>query len=165
MSTGKVLRSLRPEVVWKTSRYFLTRPAGMLAAFLATRSCLKLSGELFGKAHHRNGKANAFRQALWNMLIIKYSMKMGYSTERALKWADEITLHHEDLSPNPPLARIMDLHNNRIGRDLWTGINCTASDPDGLLAENVMNLLKSAVRVSSLEDTGKHPEKLIYIED
>src|SRR5690606_22157464 len=79
--------------------------------------CVCISTAHYGKLHHKNGPANAFRHALWNFMIVRACRR--YSGEqRALSWAGKITHWHEDSFPNGKLARAMDLHNNAVGRDL-----------------------------------------------
>ena len=84
----------------------------------ATRDCVRISTHHFGRLHHKNGPANAFRHALWNYLIAEACFPWTSKEERAIVWAEKITLWHEDSFPNKELARKMDLHNNAVGRDL-----------------------------------------------
>jgi len=72
----------------------------------------------FGKAHHKNNKANAYRHALWNMAIAQQCIKKGKTLSVSLAWAEEITNWHEKAFVNNPLETQMDLHNNKMGR-LW----------------------------------------------
>ena len=82
----------------------------------ATRACVRISTAHYGKLHHRNGPANAFRHALWNYLIGKACAPWSSREERAIAWAERITLWHEESFPNKEPARRMDLHNNAVGR-------------------------------------------------
>ncbi len=44
----------------------------------------------------------------------------GFFPEKSAKLdAEKITQMHEDLFPNEPLQRKMDLHNNKVGRDYF----------------------------------------------
>lgn len=62
-------------------------------------------------ARGHNDNADAFRHALWNAFMVK---RIGYA--EAKKWADA----HEDYPNNPELEKRMDLHNNNLGRSLYT---------------------------------------------
>ena len=43
----------------------------LFPTFLATKNCMQLSTQIYGPLHYGNGQANAFRHALWNVLIAK----------------------------------------------------------------------------------------------
>ncbi len=90
----------------------------ILPTIRGTKKTVEICDGLYGEAHHKNGTENAFRHALWNILIARYSLDAGRPLEKSLKWAETITYWHEDFSPNKPLARAMDLHNNTVGIEL-----------------------------------------------
>lgn len=98
-------------------RLCLSHPLYVIPSYTATRKTVAVCDTEFGNKHHQNGKANAFRHALWNALIILKSIRWGAAPLRAAAWAKKLTDWHEEFSPNTPLAEAMDLHNNRIGRD------------------------------------------------
>lgn len=95
----------------------LRHPLYIIPSYRATRKTVAVCDENFGSEHHKNGRANAFRHALWNALIIQYCKKWFPSAMRAKAWAKRFTDWHEDFSPNSELARAMDYHNNRVGRE------------------------------------------------
>src|SRR5690606_39389481 len=97
----------------------LGHPLFLWPTIRATRECVRVSTEHYGRLHHKNGPANAFRHALWNYMIAEACSPDGVREERAIAWAEKITRWHEDAFPNPDLARNMDLHNNAIGREIW----------------------------------------------
>lgn len=66
--------------------------------------------------HHTNGKPNAFRHALWNILICKQIFRISKNQEKSLVWTKKITDLHEKIAPNEPLETAMDLQNNKAGR-------------------------------------------------
>ncbi len=39
-----------------------------------------------------------------------------------MKWTKEITDIHENIFPNAPLQRKMDLHNNKVGREYFMSL-------------------------------------------
>jgi RHS repeat-associated protein len=60
-----------------------------------------------------NGKGDACRHVKWSALMTREKC-----AKRAKEWGDA----HEDFPDNPPAEKEMDLHNNKVGRDM-------ASDP------------------------------------
>lgn len=74
--------------------------------------------EKHGKSGHRD-KSDAFRHAIWNVLIAKYTD--GNKKDR-VEWARKFTNAHESGSPAPTdnsLDNLMDYHNNGVGRSYW----------------------------------------------
>lgn len=91
----------------------------MSATLLATYKTFRLSQEHYPNIHWKNNKANAFRHALWNVLIARNASWFSKDTDKVLRWTKTITDWHEDFSPNVELARAMDLHNNQMGRQYY----------------------------------------------
>lgn len=94
----------------------LSRPHLVLPTIKATKDCIAISTQNYGKLHHKNGPANAFRHAFWNYLIAKRCFNWHKNEKTVLAWAKKVTDWHEDSFPNQPLPRAMDLHNNEVGR-------------------------------------------------
>ncbi|SDQ16576.1 DUF6973 domain-containing protein [Flagellimonas zhangzhouensis] len=97
----------------------LRRPHLILPTIKATKDCISISTKYYGKLHHKNGPANAFRHAFWNYLIAKRCFKWQKSEEVVLSWAKNVTDWHEDSFPNKQLPKEMDLHNNEVGRFIF----------------------------------------------
>lgn len=97
----------------------LHNPLFIAPTFKATRKCMKISTENFGRDHYKNGPANAFRHTLWNYLIAKKCQRWSSNQTKILNWTNKITEWHEAAFPNSELARAMDLHNNEVGRHLY----------------------------------------------
>ncbi|RPG34282.1 MAG: hypothetical protein CBB72_007545 [Muricauda sp. TMED12] len=97
----------------------LSRPHFILPTIKATKDCIAISTKNYGKLHHKNGPANAFRHAFWNYLIAKRCLKWQRNEEIALAWAKKVTDWHEDSFPNKVLPKKMDLHNNEVGRYIF----------------------------------------------
>lgn len=93
----------------------------MFATIIATYETFRISQHHFPNIHGKHNKANAFRHALWNILIAKKASFFS-ADERVLKWTKEITDWHEEFSPNSDMAKLMDLHNNAIGRNFYLEI-------------------------------------------
>ena len=78
-----------------------------------------------------------------------------------MEWSKRITDLHEELSPNSILAKEMDLHNNRIGRDLFAENRDIQFDH----VEELQKMTRNAVKISSSEDIKAAKKELVYIED
>lgn len=122
----------------------------------------------FGKAHHKNNKANAYRHALWNMLIAHQCIKAGKNLSLSLSWAEEMTNWHEQAFVNNPLETHMDLHNNEMGRKWYREIH--SDDPlklnEDTMDQYLMEKLEGAKKLSKDGRQRKNfGESLVYIQD
>lgn len=113
-----LLKSLSLKNLLKLFFTGFSHPIFSILTFFATYKTYKISEKLFPKTHGLHGAGNAFRHALWNSLIMMYCCKVS-SPKKALIWTEKITQMHEDLFPNEPLQRKMDLHNNKVGREYF----------------------------------------------
>ncbi len=93
----------------------LRRPLLVYPTWKATKQTLEICDSIYGKAHHKNGKANAFRHALWNVLICQKTLKITKNKDKSAFWAQKVTHLHEKLTKNEILDTAMDLHNNAVG--------------------------------------------------
>ncbi|MDB4114171.1 hypothetical protein N9572_01455, partial [Flavobacteriaceae bacterium] len=59
----------------KLSLLFLSRPLYIIPTISATKKTLLICDTLYKQTHHKSNKANAFRHALWNVLICRKVMK------------------------------------------------------------------------------------------
>lgn len=96
----------------------IPHPLFTIISFYATLKAYNLAKKYFPNTNSSDGIGNAFRHALWTGLILMYCCKIS-SPEKALKWCKKITDLHEELFPNEPLQKQMDLHNNKVGMDLF----------------------------------------------
>ena len=134
----------------------------MFATAKATSRTLKIVQEKFPGIHGKDNSANAFRHALWNYLIAVRCLKSGGNMNAIISWTKEITDWHEDFSPNKPLARAMDLHNNQIGRALFESHE-NKTEKEAIAALELK--LKSAVQVGFCEEVEKYPTNLVFIDN
>jgi len=156
--------------LWSLSVLSLRHLWFVIPTIRATRKTVAICNERYGKAHHKNGPENGFRHALWNMLIVKKSIEKGLTLERSLAWAKTITDWHEAFSPNEELARAMDIHNNRVGRNLIAEF---PDEPVDFIIGQLLNkvpLSQLVVNVSELKRTQISNSKndrnfLIHIEE
>lgn len=139
---------------------FALKPRYIYPTYKATKETVAICNRLFGSKHHEDNRTNAFRHALWNFKICERCYRTLGSEEKAVNWSRKITDLHENLFPNEDLARIMDLHNNRIGRVVFlNSINQTV-DPIGKLEEK----MKEAVKVKTKEEVENATNKLVFLE-
>ncbi len=116
----------------------------------------------FPETHGKKGQANAYRHAFWNSLISFECKKWSKNTRRILAWTKLITDKHEQLSPNEPLDEQMDLHNNKIGRNLYVASSFTSVDE---ISKTIKSRMERAVKIKTLEDIKLHPTSLVYIKE
>lgn len=117
-------------------------------------------------------RENAFRHAMWNMLIVSYSGPYFTNVADDVAWAKRITDAHESDGPDEgSIASSMDLHNNGVGRALieplayrdfnWTYFVVT---PDNSF---LYTLLKAKADkgflVTSATEMEQHPNDLVFI--
>ena len=77
-----------------------------------------------------------------------------------MSWSKTITDLHEQLSPNEELATMMDLHNNRIGRQLFAEFS--GLEDEGI--SRLQQMTKEAIQVKSISEIGEIKNKLVFIE-
>jgi len=145
---------------------FARQPLMCYPTMKATLDCLRISDRFFPKLHHINNPTNAFRHALWNMLLMKESLRWNSNIEKADAWAEKITSWHEDFSPNPPLERAMDLHNNAFGRRVFNtwhrqGVSLEVQGMITYLREET----EKSKKVTTVEEIFNFNTSLVYIKD
>ena len=141
----------------------ITHPLLSILSFYATVRTFTISQKFFPISHSTDGIGNAFRHALWCCMILMYCCKIT-SPEKALKWCKKITDLHEELFPNEPLQRHMDLHNNKIGmnyfQSLLPGIHRQFFETS-FFVDALFEKTKTAI---VLESTDQDPaDDLVYI--
>ncbi|MFP2997859.1 hypothetical protein ABN763_18240 [Spongiivirga sp. MCCC 1A20706] len=166
MSIRQLIRSLSFKQLWGLTLLFIRRPLLLYPTAHATRVTYSICNKKFGKKHHKNGQANAFRHAVWNVLIIVKCLKWNSNKIKCMAWAKRITDWHEDFAPNEPLARAMDLHNNNIGRQVFAdfykkeGKNVTEK-----VIEQLTIMTKSAIFITEMNQIKPDLKALVYIEN
>ncbi|SRR5690554_4135061 len=144
-------------------KVFIIRPLYIIPTHRATIGTLLICDKLFGTKHQNHSKENAFRHALWNIIIAKncYTTKRGVTN--VIKWAEKITSIHEKMAPNKPLETVMDLHNNKVGLTLFEEEKLyekSLSEIKKVLLEK----MEFGVKVSSIEEMKQHTGKMVYLE-
>lgn len=161
MELAARIKKLDFRQIFLLSRVFIFQPLFIVPILKSTKKTLQICNEHFGKDHHKNTGANAFRHALWNFLICKNCYKTSKSVEKAINWSKKVSDLHENLFPNRELPRQMDLHNNQIGRKLFEEHFSEEIEIISVLKEK----MKEAVQISGVGDLEKAQNKLVFIEN
>lgn len=161
MSFLNIIKSLEYRQILKIFGWFLQHPIFMFATVKATFLTMRIAQKEFPNIHGEHNKANAFRHALWNLLIAKQSNKFTSNVDAILNFTKKITDWHEDFSPNNEMAKLMDLHNNEFGRKKFVEWK------DNSL-KNLVNLLKieltEAVLIHQKSEFKNFENQLVYLE-
>jgi hypothetical protein len=160
LAVSKTIASLNYKELFVLCGVFLKHPLYLLPTYKATNKTVAISDELYGDLHHQDNRTNAFRHALWNYLICKNCLSVAGSAEKAMDWSKKITDLHERLSPNEELAKMMDLHNNRIGRNFFLN----APDEQKVAISILQEMTREAIKVESLQEIEAEKKKLVFIE-
>lgn len=168
MNFGRIIKSLSLRQITTIIGKVISSPVMFYCFVKATIECVQLCDQHFGKAHHKNNKANAYRHALWNMFIVHYCLKRGKDLESAIKWAKDITDWHERAFVNNPLETQMDLHNNKMGRQLIKRMH--VKDPAKVnqvaIDQYLMEKLQHAKKLTNNTPLIQvNEEQLVYLED
>ena len=159
------LRTLSFTKVLKLLRLTVPHPLFSLLAFYATVKSFSLAQQHFPKTNSNSGIGNAYRHALWTCLIMMYCCKIS-SPEKSLDFCKRMTDLHEELFPNKPLEKKMDLHNNQVGMDLFMellpGIHRQFFETN-FFVEKLFVETKTAKLLSSLEEN--FGSELVYLEN
>lgn len=142
------------------SGIFILSPLYLLPTIKASKNTLKNCNVRYGDTHHTNDRTNAYRHALWNLLLCEEIFRLTGSVEKSMTWAHKITDLHEELSPNAALEKAMDLHNNRMGRELFRESITEKINSTRLLDQK----MGEAVQVRSIEEIGKAEKEFVYLD-
>lgn len=96
----------------------LSRPHLIPFIAFATIETMHISDQKFND-HTLDTKSNAYKHALWNILMAYYIQKFYKSPTGALARVKKVTDMHEACFKNKPAAEAMDLANNRLGRQIY----------------------------------------------
>jgi len=162
MKIRNIIKRFSIRQLFRLSGLLLQNPWYIIPTLRATKKTMMICDSLYGKTHHNNGKPNAFRHALWNVLICQKTYIHSKSEEKSVVWAQKITDLHEKLAPNKAIAEAMDLHNNRLGRLYFKDLNnATEEETVAFLKEKVMN----ASLVKDIKGIREFPDDMVYLFD
>ena len=162
MAVGKRIAALNFRELVVLCLVFLKHPFYLRPSYRATNKTVVISNKLFGDLHHEDNRTNAFRHALWNYLICKNCLPVAGSPEKAMSWSKKLTDLHERLSPNEELAKMMDLHNNRIGREIF--FNSLGKEEEEVIVV-LQQKMKEAIKVSTVSEIKVEKKNLVFIEN
>lgn len=161
MNKMDFLKLINKGNAWSFIILFIRHPFNLIPTFLATYQCVKISDEHYGKMHHKNNATNAFRHALWNFLIAKKCSSWRRNKRKAIRFAQKITDWHEEFSPNRPLEKEMDLHNNHIGRKLFIQEN---EESVAVFVKLLKGKVENSRLITKIEDIKNSNNNLVHIE-
>jgi hypothetical protein len=162
MSFWKLIKALNFKQISSLLGKSLKHPLFMMATVSATLKTYRISQREFPNIHGKHNKANAFRHALWNALIAKKCARFSKNREVILSWTQNITDWHEEFAPNEPLAKEMDLHNNRLGREAYQQLSEKKVEE---IVDFTKAQLNQAVLVKDIKEIPQYSTQLVYLED
>ncbi len=162
MTIWTIIKRFQYKQFWELFVLSIKYPIYVYPTLKATAKSFQIAKNEFPKAHGKKGKANAFRHAFWNAYICYECTKWSKNRQRIITWAELITTKHEELSPNEPLDRAMDLHNNEVGRTIFDKRNFENVNE---IIESFIKELENAKKVSSIYEIEECIDTLIYIRE
>ncbi|PHR13661.1 MAG: hypothetical protein COA40_03630 [Aequorivita sp.] len=157
----RILKKLDFKQLFGLAWLFLKNPVYAVPTIFATKQCMNIAYKEYGSKHHLGNPANAFRHALWVILIIKKCSKWQSTEQKAKIWAKKFTDWHEDFSPNEALERAMDLHNNQMGNLFFEEVK---HNSEAEIVSFLKQKASEAVKISTIEEVENYKIKLVYIE-
>ncbi|MEL6813097.1 MAG: hypothetical protein AAFP76_17380 [Bacteroidota bacterium] len=123
---------------------------------------MKICNTLFGGAHHKNGRPNAFRHALWNILIGQETLKRTKNTQKSALWTQKLTNLYEKVTKNEFLDQAMDLHNNEVGRIYFLELY---DRKEKEIIDFLQKQLVNAKKLVKIEEIENNHTTLVYISE
>jgi hypothetical protein len=156
----RILKQLDYKQLFGLLGLFLKNPLYAVPTVFATKKCMAIAQREYGSKHHLSNPANAFRHALWVILIVQKCSKWKNDEEKAIVWARKFTDWHEDFSPNAALERAMDLHNNQMGIVFYEAIK---HKNEAEIIRFLKQKASEAVKVFTVSEIEKLENRLVYI--
>ena len=164
--------------------YFVWHPALAEPMKKAKEKAEELTSLNYPNISAYQNKADAFRHAIWNVLICKYIGESKNEISDCIKRADDLTTKHETGASKPDkmtndeweLDKQMDLHNNAQGRKYfesvawivkegWFKVKRVRAPSEDDLVTGIKNKLNSAKKINKASDTSIYPSNIVYIID
>lgn len=143
------------------SLLFLSRPFLIGPTCNATKRTMVICDELFGKRHHRRNNANAFRHALWNILICHKTLKRTHNREKSVIWTEKVTNLYEKVTDNEKMEKAMDLHNNKVGLNLFLSVFDKKEEE---IISILRNMMEKSQKATNFDDFKKFNKDLVHLE-
>lgn len=160
MNIWSLVKRLSIKELFLLSILMLQKPLLVLPTLRATRRTIVMCNRLYDKKHHGHGRENAFRHALWNLFVSKYVFDINKNLNTAIDWAEKITDLHERISPNPPLEKAMDLHNNKAGRSYFKQIYAFSEKQ---IIEFLQQKVEKAEVIANVKDVQGKEDSLVCL--
>lgn len=158
----KILKNLSVSFTWKMFSGLISKPLLLVPTVWATIESVLFAERYFHEPHGGRGIANAFRHAAWNLLIAK-NCSVFTTKEKAVDWAKFTTDLHEECFPNEPFDHEMDLHNNRIGREIFEKLSIQKLSKKEMITE-LIDKSESAVGLTDEREFSNHRNEMVYFE-
>lgn len=140
----------------------IQKPLLIFPILNATKMALKTSQKLYGNAHNRNGKANAFRHAYWNFIICQKTLKFTKNKQKSTIWTEKVVNYYEKVTKNAPLDTAMDFHNNAFGRNHFlTHIEQKMNEIEQFFQISA----EKAQKITKIEEIEDFKNQLVYISE
>ena len=162
MNIWKRISRLSLKQFLKLSLLFARNPLLIIPTLKATKEAMSICDDLFGRSHHLSNRANAFRHAIWNILISEKTLKHTKNAPQSVIWAEKFTNLYEKVTQNDPLDEAMDLHNNEIGRSVFLEKNGIKTQD---LIDFMLKKMENAQKIATIEDIEHNKNELVYIEE
>ncbi len=162
MNIWATLKTLSIPQLFKLARLFAIRPHYITLSLKSSKQAMQLATAIYGKSHHKSNRANAFRHALWAMLLGRAAYRKSSDLKKAQDWALKFTNLHEELFVNNPLDREMDLHNNHFGiLALPQFLEATETELTAFLRAEA----SKAIQIATPEEAKQNKKYLVYISE
>lgn len=162
MKIWKRIRSLSLYQLYKFSMLFLRHPRLITSTINATKETFFICNRFYEEGHGISNRGNAFRHAVWNILICEKSFKKTKNRQKSVDWAQKVTDLYEKVTQNSKLDEQMDLHNNAVGRNLF--LSLLEEDKDKIIQIVYKKSLK-AVKMISVKDLENLKQDMVYLID
>ncbi len=123
---------------------------------------MQICDELYGKTHHKSNKANAFRHALWNVLICRNALSVTKNKQKSVFWAQKVGDLYEKVTQNEQLDEAMDLHNNTVGRISF--LNLLDKNQEEIIDALTLKM-KGGKKVNTIQEMKSWQNELVYLEE
>jgi hypothetical protein len=158
----KRIQQLSISQLWKFSILFLKHPLLIFPTLNATKRTFEICNEHFGNSHHRSNAANAFRHALWNILICKYSLDKIKNKQKSVFWAQKVGDLYEKVTQHKPLDEAMDLHNNAVGRIYFLNL---IDKNEQEIVDYLLEKMKNSRNVTTIDKMKQFYNEMIHSEN
>lgn len=160
--TFKVIKNLSMSMSWRMFSALFSKPLLLFPTIFGTIESVLYSEVNFQESHSGQGVANAFRHAAWNLLIAK-NCSFITTNQKAIEWSKFITDLHEECFPNEAFDRAMDLHNNKIGRDVFRALIENGVNSKRKMINYLIEKTKTAVGLDDEKKFSNHTDEMVYL--